>query len=120
MVKKKHEKSVKPVQSFSPFIANKFEFSDTKDVKYLNYFHLIMAQHYSVTFKFDFSRKLGHCWLTVSWTIISGGGGWGGDRELQETPDTVFITGLSENIVEEDLMAHFGSIGVIKVGTFSR
>ena len=44
-----------------------------------------------------------------------GGGGWGGDRELQETPDTVFITGLSESIVEEDLLAHFGSIGVIKV-----
>lgn len=51
--------------------------------------------------------------------VISGGGGgggnWGGDRELQETPDTVFITGLDENIVEEDLMAHFGSIGIIKV-----
>lgn len=44
-----------------------------------------------------------------------GGGGWGGDRELQETPDTVFITGLGESIVEEDLLAHFGSIGVIKV-----
>jgi len=48
-----------------------------------------------------------------------GGGGWGGDRELQETPDTVFITGLNENIEEEDLMAHFGSIGVIKVCTLS-
>ena len=44
-----------------------------------------------------------------------GGGSWGGDRELQETPDTVFITGLSQDIVEEDLIAHFGSIGVIKV-----
>lgn len=44
-----------------------------------------------------------------------GGGNWGGDRELQETPDTVFITGLGESIVEDDLLAHFGSIGVIKV-----
>ena len=44
-----------------------------------------------------------------------GGGNWGGDKELQETPDTVFITGLSQNIVEEDLTAHFGSIGIIKV-----
>jgi len=44
-----------------------------------------------------------------------GGGNWGGDRELQETPDTVFISGLSSNIEEDDLLAHFGSIGVIKV-----
>ncbi|XP_052799798.1 RNA-binding protein cabeza-like [Mya arenaria] len=44
-----------------------------------------------------------------------GGGGWGGDRELQETPDTVFVSGLSQDIVEEDLIALFGSIGIIKI-----
>ena len=41
---------------------------------------------------------------------------WGGDKQLEETPDTVFITGLNPDITEEDLISHFGSIGVIKVG----
>ena len=44
-----------------------------------------------------------------------GGGSWGGDKELQETPDTIFITNLNLATTEEDLMAHFGSIGIIKV-----
>ena len=40
---------------------------------------------------------------------------WGGDKQLEETPDTVFITGLNPDIDEEGLKQHFGSIGIIKV-----
>ena len=34
--------------------------------------------------------------------------------ELQQ--DTVFVTGLPEDVNEDSLAGHFGSIGVIKVG----
>lgn len=32
-----------------------------------------------------------------------------------EMPDTVFVYGLNEDVTEEALIQHFGSIGVIKV-----
>lgn len=30
--------------------------------------------------------------------------------------DTVFVSGMDENLTEEDIAQHFGAIGVIKVG----
>ena len=35
---------------------------------------------------------------------------------MEETPDTVFISGLDPSVSEDDLIQQFGSIGVIKVG----
>ena len=35
---------------------------------------------------------------------------------MEETPDTVFISGLDPSTSEEDLIQQFGSIGIIKVG----
>lgn len=32
-----------------------------------------------------------------------------------EMPDTVFVCGLNEEVTEDALIEHFGSIGVIKV-----
>jgi RNA recognition motif-containing protein len=34
--------------------------------------------------------------------------------------DTVFVSGMSPALTEEDIQQHFGAIGVIKVSTFSR
>lgn len=43
------------------------------------------------------------------------GGGGGGDDEMQSQPDTIFVQGLSDQITEQELVQHFGSIGIIKV-----
>lgn len=45
--------------------------------------------------------------------MIVGGGGGGSD--MMEMVDTIFVSGLPENIDEDGLVQHFGSIGVIKV-----
>ena len=37
-----------------------------------------------------------------------------------EMPDTVFVYGLNEDVTEEALIQHFGSIGVIKVRQLSK
>ena len=41
------------------------------------------------------------------------GGNGGGEMEIQE--DTIFVQGLGPSITQEDLVSHFGSIGIIKV-----
>lgn len=45
--------------------------------------------------------------------IGSGGGGDSGDMVTQD--DTIFIAGMNTDISEEDIVEHFGSIGLIKV-----
>ena len=44
-------------------------------------------------------------------------GGYGGNDDTQTQPDTIFVQGLSTQITEEELGQHFGSIGIIKVGS---
>lgn len=39
-----------------------------------------------------------------------------GDMEIQQ--DTIFVSGMGEDVSEEGLVQHFGSIGVIKVTHF--
>lgn len=49
-------------------------------------------------------------------TLLAGGyGGGGGGGEMIVQEDTVFISGMDQNLTEEDIAAHFGAIGVIKV-----
>ncbi|XP_071093987.1 RNA-binding protein cabeza-like isoform X2 [Haliotis cracherodii] len=43
-----------------------------------------------------------------------GGGRYGSDREMETQHDTIFVSGMGEDVVEEALVQHFGSIGVIK------
>lgn len=45
--------------------------------------------------------------------VVGGYNSGGGDMITQE--DTVFVSGMSPNLTEEDIEQHFGSIGVIKV-----
>jgi RNA-binding protein FUS len=51
--------------------------------------------------------------MTVS-TCFTGYGDRG-DMITQE--DTVFVSGMSPALTEEDIQQHFGAIGVIKVST---
>ena len=44
------------------------------------------------------------------------GGNGGGEMEIQE--DTIFVQGLGPSITQEDLVSHFGSIGIIKVRSY--
>jgi RNA recognition motif-containing protein len=39
----------------------------------------------------------------------------GGSGEIVEMVDTIFVSGLPDDILEDGLVQHFGSIGVIKV-----
>lgn len=48
---------------------------------------------------------------------ITGGYGSGGEMIVQE--DTVFVSGMDQDLTEEDIAQHFGAIGVIKVGSFN-
>ena len=52
------------------------------------------------------------CKLIKEWFA---GYGDRGDMITQE--DTVFVSGMSPALTEEDIQQHFGSIGVIKVST---
>lgn len=45
--------------------------------------------------------------------VVGGYNSGGGDMITQE--DTIFVSGMSPNITEEDIEQHFGAIGVIKV-----
>lgn len=45
------------------------------------------------------------------WFVFAGGGG----GDMMEMVDTIFVSGLPEDIDEDGLVQHFGSIGVIKV-----
>ena len=50
-----------------------------------------------------------------------GGGGGGGDRgssgrdDFIVQEDTIFISGMSPSLTEDDVRDHFGAIGIIKV-----
>lgn len=46
------------------------------------------------------------------WFVFAGGGGSG---DMMEMVDTIFVSGLPDDIDEDGLVQHFGSIGVIKV-----
>jgi RNA recognition motif-containing protein len=39
---------------------------------------------------------------------------------MTEMVDTIFVTGLNEEITEDALVNHFGSIGVIKVSIVNK
>lgn len=58
-----------------------------------------------------------HLWFTgqvhIYLFVVGGYNSGGGDMITQE--DTVFVSGMSPNLTEEDIEQHFGSIGVIKV-----
>lgn len=45
------------------------------------------------------------------WFVFAGGGG----GDMMEMVDTIFVSGLPEDIDVDGLVQHFGSIGVIKV-----
>lgn len=49
----------------------------------------------------------------------SSSGGYGGSNSaagnMVTQEDTIFVAGMDPSITEEDIAAHFGSIGVIKV-----
>ena len=65
--------------------------------------------------------------LKFSFCTEGGGGGYGGSRggggdrsrgdssDLVTQEDTIFVSGMPDNVTEDDVKAHFGSIGVIKV-----
>lgn len=44
-----------------------------------------------------------------------GGGSYGAGREMEVQQDTIFVSNMGQDVTEEQLIQHFGSIGVIKV-----
>ena len=44
-------------------------------------------------------------------------GGGNGDVQMELQQDTIFVQGLPDDVTEEGLAQHFGSIGVIKVSS---
>ncbi|XP_076452924.1 uncharacterized protein LOC143288393 isoform X5 [Babylonia areolata] len=43
-----------------------------------------------------------------------GSGGYGGGADMEIQQDTIFVSGMGEDVTEEGMVQHFGSIGVIK------
>jgi len=46
--------------------------------------------------------------------------GGSGSSGIEEQQDTIFVSGISENTTESDLLTHFGSIGIIKIDKKTR
>lgn len=49
-----------------------------------------------------------------------GGGGSHGGSQEHDMPDTIFITGMSEDVTESQIEEHFGAIGIIKLDKKTR
>jgi len=82
---------------------------------------LFSRPHSSSTLAFHVFKTITYCSSNTSFLQCESVGmcfaGYGDRGDMITQEDTVFVSGMSPALTEDDIQQHFGAIGVIKVST---